>query len=181
MQDATGGTLVSQEASKIILYRGWPEGEERPKQDFENDEDDIPLELRNAMMTEEGMDEDFFEDQDEDDDSDWDEDDKEFSLDTVGRLDFEDDSDWDEDEDLEEDDDEEGVVSQWQEGGSVSRLDDGADQPNSVHVPSSDTVDFEYDEDADTDDVDFEWNEVEDEVTSDVDVDSHRTDVLTQD
>ncbi|KAL2635271.1 hypothetical protein R1flu_006750 [Riccia fluitans] len=185
LENATGGTLVSQEASKIILYRGWPDGEERPKQDWHYEEDITP-ELRDAMITEEGMDKQFFEDESdnsdwekaEEGDSDWDEneDDDDELMQARGKLDFEDDSDWDEDEDLEDDDDggddSEGVISRWQEDGSVSGLDGDHEVVHKVAAAERDGNDFEYEDDAD-DDVDFEWNEVEDGALSEDDDESH--------
>lgn len=132
------------------------------------------------MITEEGMDERFFEDDAsdstwEEDEGDEEEDDNEWQgIETAGSLDFDDDSDWDEEEDVDED---EEVISQWQEGGSVSRIEDGPDQsvPQGT-AGDSDTADFNYENDNDGD-VDFEWNEVGDSATSADDDESHSTDV----
>lgn len=170
LQDATGATLVSQENSKIILYRGWPDGEERPKQDLYYEEEHLTPELRDAMITEEGMDERFFEGEN---DSDWDEEEDEDdnerqSVETTGSLNLEDDSDVDEEEDEEEVD----VISGWQEDSSVTRKEDGVDQA-CTNLADSDGGDFKYEDDTD-DDVDFEWNEVEDGGGED-DEESHRT------
>ena len=55
-QNLTGGVLVSQESNKIIMYRGWPEGDEMPAS-----LDSISPELRAALEVEEDLDDDLVE------------------------------------------------------------------------------------------------------------------------
>jgi hypothetical protein len=52
IQDATGAVLVSTEPSKLIMYRGWPEGEEHPSVAAATENELISPELRSAMRIE---------------------------------------------------------------------------------------------------------------------------------
>lgn len=46
--------LVSREPNKLIIYRGWPAGEQRPDMVTEDEkEEEVPQELRAAILSEE--------------------------------------------------------------------------------------------------------------------------------
>jgi hypothetical protein len=46
--------LVSREPNKLIIYRGWPAGEQRPDMVTEDEkEEEVPQELRTAILREE--------------------------------------------------------------------------------------------------------------------------------
>ena len=49
--------LVSREPKKLIIYRGWPAGEQRPDMVTEDEkEEEVPQELRAAILSEEARD-----------------------------------------------------------------------------------------------------------------------------
>lgn len=52
-QEATGAVLVSTEPSKLIFYRGWPAGEERPDTTTYKEEEEVSAEVRAAIVKEE--------------------------------------------------------------------------------------------------------------------------------
>ncbi|CAM6091463.1 unnamed protein product [Calypogeia fissa] len=112
LEAATGGTLVSHEHSKVILYRGWPEGQQNPTEETGRWEE-LPPQLRSAMIAEVEADDDYLHESDweESDDEDGDEDidgegdvDKEYFESRAAMDDLEgDDDDEDDDEDEEAD------------------------------------------------------------------------------
>ncbi|KAG0620384.1 hypothetical protein M758_4G212100 [Ceratodon purpureus] len=54
IEEATGAVLVSREPNKLILYRGWPAGEQRPDMVSEDEKEEVvPQELRAAILSEE--------------------------------------------------------------------------------------------------------------------------------
>lgn len=54
IEEATGAVLVSREPNKLIIYRGWPAGEQRPDMVTEDEkEEEVPQELRTAILREE--------------------------------------------------------------------------------------------------------------------------------
>eukprot|EP01018_Ginkgo_biloba_P022767 Gb_18303 [translate_table: standard] len=56
LEEATGAVLVSQEPSKVILYRGWPEGQEKPSYDKKREElKNISPKLMEAIRKECGL------------------------------------------------------------------------------------------------------------------------------
>eukprot|EP00250_Pteridium_aquilinum_P006707 c16571_g1_i1 orf=59-3652(+) len=59
LEELTGGVLVSQEANKIIMYRGWPKGDEVP---FAESLENLTPELLSALEAEEDFDADTLED-----------------------------------------------------------------------------------------------------------------------
>lgn len=53
-QEATGAVLVSREPNKLIIYRGWPAGEQRPDMVTEDENvEEVSQELRAAILSEE--------------------------------------------------------------------------------------------------------------------------------